>query len=486
MPFDSADNNTISPSGKKALRVYLDIDQCSDNNKGCVQNCSNTNGSYACICGAGYELSFDQQTCTDVNECSANNGGCAQNCTNTNGSFTCGCETGYTLATDHLSCTSTAKPRKDVEKSCTQILVTVQEVAVRTALTLSRSKGEIKLQEAQDYESPILEEHELHAQLKNHSIKWIPRMEIMEHEKIGCGQFGDLHEGVWTSSGTEREVAIEALSSGNPDSKIKFLQEATIVAQLNHPNVIRLIGIITEDKPLTLIFELAHSCNLSICLALLKAQMEGQGPTNAFGQLLSYSQQIACGLQYLSSKSLSHSDLSAQKILVTDNNICKIADVGSRSQVAEEDYYVPGVENTSISLYTAPEAILYKKYSTASDVWSYGCLLYEIWSVGRKLYEGMVNESVIDNIDTGYRLPPPPGCPLMIYYIMIECWNPDASLRPLFSDIYMSLFQNQNLVCQIPNEALLTHSQAGVLGAPLEAGKNMYLDIQKTYTNKKQ
>ena len=69
--------------------------------------------------------------------------------------------------------------------------------------------------------------------------------------KIGCGQFGDLHEGVWTSSDTEREVAIEALTSSNPDSKIKFLQEATIMAQLNHPNVIRLIGIITEDKPVS-------------------------------------------------------------------------------------------------------------------------------------------------------------------------------------------------------------------------------------------
>ena len=66
---------------------------------------------------------------------------------------------------------------------------------------------------------------------------------------IGCGQFGDLHAGIWTSSGVEYEVAIEALPSDNPDSKVKFLQEATIMAQLNHPNVIKLLGIVTDDKP---------------------------------------------------------------------------------------------------------------------------------------------------------------------------------------------------------------------------------------------
>eukprot|EP00731_Ephydatia_muelleri_P018689 Em0011g729a len=401
----------------------------------------------------------------------------------------------------HSGCLCTAKPRKHSEKCCTYMLVTMLEgytetnpedisvaayatiddlqAAIRTVLTQSRSKDAEKPQEHHEYEIPTLDEHDLYSQLNKQSIKWIPRGEIRKSVKIGCGQFGDLHEGVWTSSGTECEVAIEALTSSNPDSKIKFLQEATIMAQLNHPNVIRLIGIITEDKPLSLIFELAHSCNLSMCLALLKAQMEEQGPTNAFGQLLSYSQQIACGLQYLSSKSLFHPDFSAQKVLVTESNICKIADVG-KSQVVEEDYYVPGVE-TNTPLCAAPEAIHFKKYSTASDVWSYGCLLYEIWSVGHKPFEGVANENIIEKIDTGYRLPPPPGCPFMIYYIMIKCWNPDASSRPYFSDIHMSLSQNHSFVCHIPNEALITHPQAGVLGAPLETGKNMYLDIQNTY-----
>ena len=105
---------------------------------------------------------------------------------------------------------------------------------------------------------------------------------------------------------------------------------------------------------------------------------------------------------------------------MTSNNICKIADVG-RTQVIEEECYVSNVKMI-VSSCIAPEALLYMKYSVASDLWSYGCVLYEIWSMAQIPFKGMANETIIEDIEKGYRPPPPPGCPLMIYYIMIKCW----------------------------------------------------------------
>eukprot|EP00731_Ephydatia_muelleri_P029674 Em0021g197a len=131
--------------------------------------------------------------------------------------------------------------------------------------------------------------------------------------------------------------------------------------------------------------------------------------------------------------------------------------------------------------WTAPEAVHFMKYSTASDVWSYGCLLYEIWSIGCKPYEGLTNAEVIEKVDVGWRLAPPPGCPSVVYELMIQCWNPETHLRPSFRDIHLRLCQDENTLLRIPNEALLSSPQAGLLGAPLEAGEKMYLDLQKYY-----
>ena len=89
--------------------------------------------------------------------------------------------------------------------------------------------------------------------------------------------------------------------------------------------------------------------------------------------------------------------------------------------LADENYYVSRGGMIPVK-WTAPEALHYKKYSTASDVWSYGCLLYEIWSLGHKPFEGVSNAETIRVVDAGKRLSPPPGCPKTIYELMIQCW----------------------------------------------------------------
>ena len=146
-------------------------------------------------------------------------------------------------------------------------------------------------------------------------------------------------------------------------------------------------------------------------------------------------------MQYLSSRGFVHRDLAARNILVSKKNICKVADFGMSRDLEDEKYYVSRGGMVPVK-WTAPEAILYKKYSTASDVWSYGCLLYEIWSVGHTPYETYANVEVCDHtysskkndiiyyikfqvikyINSGKRLPPPPGCPRVIYNGMISCW----------------------------------------------------------------
>ena len=110
-------------------------------------------------------------------------------------------------------------------------------------------------------------------------------------------------------------------------------------------------------------------------------------------------------------------------MLLSRNTItCKVADFGLSRDLANENFYVSQGKDKIPVKWTAPEALHYKKYSTASDVWGYGCLLYEIWSIAHKPFDGFSNREAVALVDEGKRLPPPPGCPRTIYELMTVCW----------------------------------------------------------------
>ncbi|XP_055501024.1 ephrin type-A receptor 3 isoform X3 [Leucoraja erinacea] len=153
-------------------------------------------------------------------------------------------------------------------------------------------------------------------------------------------------------------------------------------------------------------------------------------------QLVGMLRGIASGMKYLSDMGYVHRDLAARNILVNSNLVCKVSDFGL-SRVLEDD---PEAAYTTRGgkipiRWTAPEAIAYRKFTSASDAWSYGIVLWEVMSYGERPYWEMSNQDVIKAVDEGYRLPPPMDCPAALYQLMLDCWQKDRNNRPKFEQI---------------------------------------------------
>ncbi|CDQ81543.1 unnamed protein product [Oncorhynchus mykiss] len=149
---------------------------------------------------------------------------------------------------------------------------------------------------------------------------------------------------------------------------------------------------------------------------------------------------IASGMKYLSDMSYVHRDLAARNILVNSNLVCKVSDFGL-SRVLEDD---PEAAYTTRGgkipiRWTSPEAIAYRKFTSASDVWSYGIVMWEVVSYGERPYWEMSNQDVIKAIDEGYRLPAPMDCPVVLHQLMLDCWEKGRSERPKFGQIVTTL-----------------------------------------------
>lgn len=259
----------------------------------------------------------------------------------------------------------------------------------------------------------------------------IPPNAVARQKVIGAGEFGEVYKGNLKLPGKkEIPVAIKTLKAGYTEKqRIDFLSEASIMGQFCHHNIIRLEGVVSKYKPMMIITE--HMENG----ALDKFLKDNDGEFSPI-QLVGMLRGIAAGMKYLSEMNYVHRDLAARNILVNSQLVCKVSDFGL-SRVLEDDpeaTYTTSGGKIPIR-WTAPEAISYRKFTSASDVWSYGIVMWEVMSYGERPYWEMSNQEVMKAINEGFRLPAPMECPSAIYQLMMQCWQQERNRRPKFPDI---------------------------------------------------
>ncbi|XP_061745608.1 protein-tyrosine kinase 2-beta-like [Nerophis ophidion] len=270
----------------------------------------------------------------------------------------------------------------------------------------------------------------------------ISRTDVIVGRVLGEGFFGEVHEGVYKSPTGERiQVAIKTCKDCSPGVKEKFLSEAELMKNLDHPYIVRLIGVI-DDNPIWIVMELYEHGELG------KYLME-QKYTLTTETLILYSLQICKALAYLDGLSMVHRDIAVRNILVASPDCVKLGDFGLSRYIDDQDYYKASLSRMPIK-WMAPESINFRRFTSASDVWMFGVCVWEIFSLGQQPFHWLVNGQVIAQLESGVRLPKPQLCPPAVYSLLTGCWTYEPHARPgfiqlvcLLSDIHTAVQEDK-------------------------------------------
>ncbi|OCT82600.1 inactive tyrosine-protein kinase transmembrane receptor ROR1 [Xenopus laevis] len=291
----------------------------------------------------------------------------------------------------------------------------------------------------------------LNAYKPKSKAKELPLSAVRFMEELGECAFGKIYKGHLYLPGMDHAqlVAIKTLKDyNNPQQWADFQQEASLMTELHHPNVVCLLGVVTQEQPVCMLFEFMNQGDLHEFLIMrsphsdVGCSSDEDGTVKSsldHGDFLHIAIQIAAGMEYLSSHFFVHKDLAARNILVGEQLHVKISDLGLSREIYSSDYY--RVQNKSLLpiRWMPPEAIMYGKFSTDSDIWSYGVVLWEIFSFGLQPYYGFSNQEVIEMARKRQLLPCSEDCPPRMYSLMTECWQEIPSRRPRFKDILVRL-----------------------------------------------
>uniref|UniRef100_A0A0N7ZBW8 Tyrosine-protein kinase receptor n=2 Tax=Scylla olivacea TaxID=85551 RepID=A0A0N7ZBW8_SCYOL len=284
-----------------------------------------------------------------------------------------------------------------------------------------------------------------------------PLANVRFMQELGEGAFGKVYKGELqgvSPDGSSVLVAIKTLKE-NATAKTRqdFHREVELMTDLRHPNIVCLLGVVMKEEPMCMLFEhmsqgdlheflIAHSprSDVSACSDDGMSQVVLEQP-----DMLAIATQIAAGMEYLASHHYVHRDLASRNCLVGEKLTVKISDFGLSRDIYSSDYYRVQSKSLLPVRWMPPESILYGKFTTESDVWSFGVVLWEIFSYGLQPYYGYNNQEVIDMIRSRHLLPCPEDCPPRIYALMVECWHEAPNRRPTFREIHGRLRSWQGL-----------------------------------------
>lgn len=240
-------------------------------------------------------------------------------------------------------------------------------------------------------------------------------------EPIGKGEFGEVRLGKWRK---QKQVAVKVLKDSSE-------AEAILMKSLHHENLVNLLGVVRKKDQIYLVTEYMSKGSLVDYL-----RSRGRLHVHRRDQI-NFACDTSAGMEYLERKHVVHRDLAARNVLIAENGVAKVSDFGlarNEKNTALESAKLP-------IKWTAPEALKQNKFSNKSDMWSFGILLWEIYSFGRVPYPRIPLADVVKHVEKGYKMEAPEGCPPEVYEIMRQAWDLNPEKRPKFVDVKAKLEQ---------------------------------------------
>ncbi|XP_064867318.1 LOW QUALITY PROTEIN: insulin-like growth factor 1 receptor, partial [Oncorhynchus nerka] len=269
------------------------------------------------------------------------------------------------------------------------------------------------------------------------------REKITMNRELGQGSFGMVYEGV--AKGVVKDepetcVAIKTVNeSASMRERIEFLNEASVMKEFNCHHVVRLLGVVSQGQPTLVIMELMTKGDLKSHLRSLRAKDSYSLNLPPLKEIIQMAGQIADGMSYLNANKFVHRDLAARNCMVADDYTVKIGDFGMTRDIYETDYYRKGGKGLLPVRWMSPESLKDGVFTTTSDVWSFGVVLWEIATLAEQPYQGMSNEQVLRFVMDGGLLDKPDNCPDMLFELMRMCWQYNPKMRPSFLEIINSI-----------------------------------------------
>lgn len=269
----------------------------------------------------------------------------------------------------------------------------------------------------------------------------VPRKKIELLKELGQGSFGMVYEGIGRDIvDGQREIrcAIKTVNEHATDrERSEFLNEASVMKAFNTHHVVRLLGVVSQGQPVLVIMELMANGDLKTFLRSHRPDVSDdpskQPPT--LKRILQMAIEIADGMAYLSAKKFVHRDLAARNCMVAEDLTVKIGDFGMTRDIYETDYYRKGTKGLLPVRWMAPESLKDGVFTSNSDVWSYGVVLWEMATLASQPYQGLSNDQVLRYVIDGGVMERPENCPDRLYELMRLCWQYKPGVRPSFLEL---------------------------------------------------